>query len=366
MGSSKYLSLSNFKFPNFIVLIKDMKTAQRAGLHSRLSGTVPSIFKNPGGFRTALMVKTILALMLSSLILATLPACAKKQNAIYSRHKNKKIETTKAKAETDTDSISKMLGIISEPVRYVHMTQNIRLPGKISSDADLYNAQQEYISAQQNGESNILESAKLRLKILGYSQSDLDRLITIGKPDKDLIYPDNTAWVTAEVYEMDIGKVHKGQSVSLTSQAYPGRTFEGTVRYIEGTINPMSRSAKVRISLPNQGQALKLEMYMNIEVHSILGAQLAVPKSALIDTGERKVVYVDIGGGKFKMTHVTPGFQSDDSVQILSGIKEGDKVVIKGNFMLDSQSTLSGGQEIIDQSGGNSGGGGGMAGMPGM
>lgn len=312
------------------------------------------------------MFKKLLSLIVVSLLLATLPSCAKKQNTIYSRHKNKKIETTKAKTETDTDSMSKMLGIISEPVRYVHMTQNIRLPGKIASDADLYNAQQEYISAYQNGESNILESAMLRLKILGYSQNDMDRLIAIGKPDKDLIYPDNTAWVTAEVYESDISKVRKGQNVSLTSQAYPGRKFEGTVRFIEGTINPMSRSAKVRISLPNQGQSLKLEMYMNIEIHSVLGAQLAVPKSALIDTGARKVVYVDIGGGKFKMTHVTPGFQSDDFVQIQSGLKEGDMVVIKGNFLLDSQSTLSGGQEIIDQSGGNSGGGGGMAGMPGM
>ena len=132
---------------------------------------------------------TILTLILTIFLLSS---CAKKKNAIFSRNKDKNtaVNLTNSTETNQLNSMSKMLGIMSEPVALKHLTADIRIPGKIASDTELYNAQQEYLSALQNGVTGILESSRLKLKILGYRQDDLERLVNEGKPDKDLIYPE--------------------------------------------------------------------------------------------------------------------------------------------------------------------------------
>jgi multidrug efflux pump subunit AcrA (membrane-fusion protein) len=97
----------------------------------------------------------------------------------------------------------------------------------------------------------------------------------------------------------------------------------------------------------NPQSKLYHEIYLDVEINISLGEHLAIPKTAVIDTGTRKVVYLDYGQGRYKMQEVTTGIEAEDYVQVLSGIKEGDIVVIDGNFLLDSQSTLTGGQSLL-------------------
>ena len=129
-------------------------------------------------------------------------------------------------------------------------------------------------------------------------------------------------------------------SVTALVDAYPSKTFKGTVKLIEPAINPQTRSAKVRILFDNPGNLLKSEMFANIELKNDLGSRLAVPKTAIIDTGIRKVVYIDFGDGSYKAQEITTGAEADNFIEVTSGLKAGDKIVTNGNFMLDSESQL--------------------------
>jgi Cu(I)/Ag(I) efflux system membrane fusion protein len=258
------------------------------------------------------------------------------------------------------------VGIKSQPAKRILITKTIRLPAKVAYDNDLYLAQQEYLSSfynlqkinssdtsdvvneeQKNRMKETLEAAKFRLSLLGYTDDEIEKLQLFKEPDKNLIYPGDKVWMYAEVYENDLAMVKPGQNVTAVTPAYPSEKFTGIVRFIEPVLNPKTRSAKARIVFDNPEGKLKLEMYADLEIKISLGKHLSIPETALIDTGTRKIVYLDLGKGRYKMQEVKTGFEADGYVQILSGLKEGDLVVTDGNFMLDSQSTLSGGQSLL-------------------
>jgi len=252
------------------------------------------------------------------------------------------------------------LGIKSQPAEKMYLNKTIRLPAKVAYDSELYLAQQEYLSSFHNlqkikdaDEEQIrrvketLESAKTRLYLLGYNEEEIEKLQQLGEPDKNLIYPGKKVWLHAEIYEYDLALVKPGQKVVATVPAYPSEKFIGVVRFIEPVLNPQTRSAKARIEFDNPEGKLKLEMYADLEIKISLGKHLSIPETALIDTGTRKVVYLDLGNGRYKMQEVKTGFEAEGYVQVVSGLKEGDMVVTDGNFMLDSQSTLTGGQSLL-------------------
>jgi Cu(I)/Ag(I) efflux system membrane fusion protein len=258
-----------------------------------------------------------------------------------------------------------LLGIKSQPVKIMYLVKTLRIPAKVAYDSELYLAQQEYLSSFHNlqkikdtDEEQIrrvkatLESAKTRLYLLGYNDEEIEKLQQLGEPDKNLIYPGKKAWLHAEIYEYDLALVKPGQNVVATVSAYPSEKFIGVVRFIEPVLNPQTRSAKARIEVENkEGPTLKrrlqLEMYADLEIKINLGKHLSIPETALIDTGTRKVVYLDLGNGRYKIQQVKTGFEADGFIQVVEGLKEGDMVVTDGNFMLDSQSTLTGGQSLL-------------------
>jgi Cu(I)/Ag(I) efflux system membrane fusion protein len=253
-----------------------------------------------------------------------------------------------------------LLGIKSQPVKRMYLVKTLRIPAKVAYDSELYLAQQEYLSSFHNlqkikdtDEEQIrrvkatLESAKTRLYLLGYNDEEIEKLQQLGEPDKNLIYPGKKVWLHAEIYEYDLALVKPGQKVVATVAAYPSEKFIGVVRFIEPVLNPQTRSAKARIEVENKEGKLKLEMYADLEIKINLGKHLAIPETALIDTGTRKVVYLDLGNGKYKIQQVKTGFEADGVIQVVEGLKEGDMVVTDGNFLLDSQSTLTGGQSLL-------------------
>jgi Cu(I)/Ag(I) efflux system membrane fusion protein len=153
----------------------------------------------------------------------------------------------------------------------------------------------------------------------------------------------STVWVEVEVYENEFAFVKMGQRVEIVSQSYPGKTFSGRVSFIYPFLDPKTRTVKVRVDLPNPGLKLKPDMFVNAQIKAPLGNALLVPATALMDTGKRQVVWVESQPGMFEPHDVQVGARSGDKVQIISGLKQGDKVAASGGYLIDSESQLSAG-----------------------
>jgi Cu(I)/Ag(I) efflux system membrane fusion protein len=152
----------------------------------------------------------------------------------------------------------------------------------------------------------------------------------------------STVWLLADVFEQDLAQVQPGQSAKITVQAYPGRIFEGRVAFIYPTVNAQTRTAKVRIEVPNPGLLLKTDMYATVEIAAPVESAtvLAVPDSAVLDTGTRQTVLVDRGEGRFEPRQVKLGARADGYVAVSEGLREGEKIVTGANFLIDAESNL--------------------------
>lgn len=148
-------------------------------------------------------------------------------------------------------------------------------------------------------------------------------------------------WLLADVFEQDLGLVQPGQSAKISVNAYPGRTFTGKVAFFYPTVTAETRTGKVRIELANPGGLLKPSMFASVELAAGPRRKaLAVPASAVIDSGVRRIVLVQLAEGRFEPRAVEVGMRADDYVEILSGVKAGEPVVVAANFLIDAESNL--------------------------
>jgi Cu(I)/Ag(I) efflux system membrane fusion protein len=262
---------------------------------------------------------------------------------------------------------------------------------------DLLATQQEYLLAvksrdqlknssipaiAQNG-AGLVESARQRLMLFGVKESQIAELEKAGKPNIRLpIYTPlsgiviekmvqqgqyvntgevlfniadlSTVWVEVEVYENEFPNIHVGQTVEIRSQSFPGRPFTGRIVFIYPFLDPKTRTVKARVEMPNPGMKLKPDMFVNAIIKVPLGSAIVVPVTAVIDTGKRQVVWVETSAGMFEPRDVQVGQQSDDKIQILSGLTQGDKVAVSGGYLIDSESQLkgAGGQDHSQHTGG--------------
>ncbi|QRM34675.1 efflux RND transporter periplasmic adaptor subunit [Microvirga sp. VF16] len=151
----------------------------------------------------------------------------------------------------------------------------------------------------------------------------------------------STLWVLADVPEHDLGAVRPGQTVTIRLRSLPGQVFQGKIGLIYPQLNPETRTARVRIEIANPSGLLLPDMYADVEVAT--GADkpvVAVPDSALIDTGTRQVVIIDKGEGRFEPREVKVGDRGAGFVEIRDGVVQGDQVVVSANFLIDAESNL--------------------------
>ncbi len=249
---------------------------------------------------------------------------------------------------------------------------------------ELYATQQEYLLALANRQrmrsagfgqarmasDDLVDSTRRRLQLFGLTSGQIDRLAAGGKPfytttiiskvsgivTRKLVVPQqyvsqgqallevadlSTVWVEADVYEQDLQKIVPGQRASVTTPSLPGVTLSGTVAFVQPTLVGESRSARVRIELPNRNLQLKPDMYVSVRLFGGSGRSvLTVPATAIVDRGEQQFVWVEVSPGSFAPRRVTLGARSPERVEILSGIKAGDTVVLEGGFLLDSEAQL--------------------------
>ena len=217
------------------------------------------------------------------------------------------------------------------------------------------------------GAKAALTSARRHLLILGLRDSDIDALasksslaavFSLTSPISGVVIERNgtigatvgadatvfkiidisRVWIDANVFEKDLERVRRGQEVKVTVPAFPGVNFSGRVILISSVVDPETRSVKVRTEVPNADGRLKPDMFANVQIVTDLHrTAISIPQSAVLTDAGKTVVFVSEGNG-FKKIQVTTGIQSNDRVEIIEGLAAGDKVVIKGNYLLLQQS----------------------------
>jgi membrane fusion protein, heavy metal efflux system len=241
-------------------------------------------------------------------------------------------------------------------------------PGKA-----LQAAEHDLLVARASAESSVastkaaVTAARHRLMILGLKESDMSQLA--NKPDFAAVFSltspisgtvvernatvgatvgsdanvfkivdISSVWIDGNVFEKDLARVRPGQQVNVSVTAFPGTVFTGKVILVSTVVDPETRSVKVRTEVQNRDGRLKPDMFANVEIITDVNrTAISIPQSALLNDGGQSIVFVAAGTG-FERRTVTPGIQSDDRVEIISGLKTGDKVVIKGNYLLLQQS----------------------------
>jgi Cu(I)/Ag(I) efflux system membrane fusion protein len=189
-----------------------------------------------------------------------------------------------------------------------------------------------HVTIYANGEGTVVE----RKVTQGQYVNAGETLLTLA----DL----SEIWIKADVYEDQLPQIHPGQEVEISAEALPNRTLRGHVQFIEPTTNPQTRTVPVHVHLANPGMRLMPGMFVSATfVSRSAGPSVVVPRSAVLDTGTRKIVYVAKPGGVFEAREIKVGAPTEDVFPVTAGLKAGDKVVLNGNFMIDSQAQLSSG-----------------------
>ena len=150
----------------------------------------------------------------------------------------------------------------------------------------------------------------------------------------------SAVWVEAELREADAGAVRVGTPATVELAAYPGRTIEGRVEYVYPTLQQEARTLKARVAVPNPDGRIKPGMYASVEIDVDLGERLAIPTAAVIYTGPRRLVFVDLGDGRLRPQEVTLGVDAGGWSEVLSGLQAGDMVVTSGNFLIAAESRI--------------------------
>jgi Cu(I)/Ag(I) efflux system membrane fusion protein len=295
-----------------------------------------------------------------------------------------------------------------KPVRTGQPLAEVYSPELVSAQEELLLAAgldaslgQSAVPGVSAGRSNLAEAAIRRLRLWDISDAQIKEILKTGKVRRTLtlyapvsgivvekqvlkgqaIQPGQTlytiadlseVWVEAELREQDAGSVQEGSAATVELAAFPGRPIAGTVEYVYPTLENASRTLKARIAIANADGRIKPGMYATVRFSTPSRTALTVPSSAVVYTGERAVVFVDMGGGKLMPHEVEVGRVAGDLTEILAGVEPGQRVVTSAQYILDSESNMAevmksmmgmmgegmdmGGMEGMDMSGGSMGG----------
>lgn len=248
----------------------------------------------------------------------------------------------------------RMIGLKSVSATKEPLFKMIEAAGRVAFDPELYNASTEYLEAVRQSQSvrhspiaevqhsanRMVESARLRLKIMGLSDDQIQKLSSRGTAALLIPKPGDEIWVYAEVFEMDLPFIHPGLVAKMTGSALEGKTLEGKIASVDRVLNAQTRTAKVRIQIPKSNLHLRPGSYVNVSIHSPMGEQLSIPADSVLDTGKESWVFVTDGEDSFTPKSVTIKFRAGDRVAIADGLSEGEKIVTHANFLIDSESRL--------------------------
>jgi Cu(I)/Ag(I) efflux system membrane fusion protein len=242
---------------------------------------------------------------------------------------------------------------------------------------ELYAAQLEYLAAKRHGDgehvSALLGAARTRLELWGVAPDDLAEIERSGEARRALpiratragyvveknvvegarvdagervlrLAALDAVWIEADVYEDVLPQVHVGDAATVSLPYLQGRSVEGKVSFIYPYLDPGTRTGRVRVEIKNPDLDLKPDMFAEVAFKKPSESVLQIDKSAVIFTGTRRLVFIDLGEGRLKPVEVTLGRSSRDAYEVLAGLREGDRVVISGNFLVAAESRLKSAQ----------------------
>ena len=245
-----------------------------------------------------------------------------------------------------------LIGVKTAKVESRQLDVEVRAVGRVAYDPELYNAIEEYKQAAsardkikesplpdaRRGAESVLRAATTRLRLLGMSPEQIDGLLRDGADPINLLLPDKTAWIYAEVYEYEVDTLRPGLELSAEAPSMPGRVYRGKIVSIDPVVNAQTRTARVRALVQTPSESLRPEAFVNVKVHIALGKKLSVPEDSVLDTGERQLVFVRKGEGDFEPREVKLGRQAKGFYEVKSGLSAGEEVVTAANFLIDSES----------------------------
>jgi Cu(I)/Ag(I) efflux system membrane fusion protein len=233
---------------------------------------------------------------------------------------------------------------------------------------EVFRIEQELLQAKDWGDG-LAERARRRLGVLGIGADEIAATVKRGKASEvvtirspvagyvvglnvvqgDRVDPDrelfdvadlSRVWAIGDVYERDVGRVKPGLAAALTLDAYPGKRFDGRIEYVYPRLEPETRTLPVRVAFANAQGALKPGLFGTVEIGLPAKTGVTVPSEAVIDTGDRRYVFVETAPGHFDPRVVTAGERSGERIEILDGVAAGERVASSGNFFIDSESRL--------------------------
>ena len=242
---------------------------------------------------------------------------------------------------------------------------------------DLLATQQEYVIALQHLESpgtlkvqqHLAQSSLRRLELMGVASEELAELKKTKEPHETLtlrspvtgrvlernvlegsyvepatelyqIADLSVVWLQAKIYEYELPHIELNQPVTVTLLAEPGEEFRGKVAFIEPIVQELTRTVKVRVEIENPKDLLKPGMYANLQIEHDMGSGLLIPESAVLRTGDRSLAFRALPEGRFEPVAIELGGRFGDRMQVLSGLQEGDEIVVSAGFLIDSESRL--------------------------
>jgi Cu(I)/Ag(I) efflux system membrane fusion protein len=248
---------------------------------------------------------------------------------------------------------------------------------------ELYSAEQDFLVASRGGAgaetvagagANAMQAlqraGRQRLRLLGVTDAQIDALARRGVPSESVEFRSPVAgvviekdvvqgaaveagmrlfriasldevWVEADVYEADLPEIRVGQPASVRLDYLPGRTYSAKVAYIYPALDPTARTARARLVLGNEERELRPGMYASVSLASDLGSRVQVPAAAVVYTGPRRLVFVDIGEGRFRPQEVRLGAEADGMYEVLSGLAPGDRVATSGVFLIAAEARMT-------------------------
>jgi Cu(I)/Ag(I) efflux system membrane fusion protein len=246
---------------------------------------------------------------------------------------------------------------------------------------ELLAAQEEYVLAlrtrktlaqaggmNEDGEA-LVAASRRKLELWDVPRAHLERLERTGEPSRTITFYSpatgvltkkdvvpgmrvnagdmpfeivdlSRVWALADAYEMDLRHVKVGMPATLSLKAYPNRTFKGRVAFVDPFLDPKTRTAKVRVEFPNPTGELRPEMFGEVVLQGQSREGVRIPADAVIHSGTKSVVFVALGDGKFQPREVQLGEGDSEFMEVVSGLEEGDGVVTRANFLIDSESRL--------------------------
>ncbi|MFH1621904.1 MAG: efflux RND transporter periplasmic adaptor subunit [Candidatus Omnitrophota bacterium] len=263
-----------------------------------------------------------------------------------------------------------LAGVKTKSVGKLHLYKEIRTVGRVAYDPDLAIAQEEFISSLKaldrvsegnipeikERTENLINSSKRKLRLLGLSEQQTVELEATREIQSSLILPEEKMWIYGDVYEYELAWLKEGAQVRVNTSSIPGEEFNGVISSVNSVLDPKTRSVRFRAEVSNPGLRLKPEMYVDVVIQSVYMSPegehlvLAIPKDAVLDTGVRKIVWLEKGNDEYEGRIIEVGPEAISTVEgqevkfypVLRGVSEGELVVTKANFLIDSQSQISG------------------------